>query len=147
MENNVQSQIVKFNRLFKSYDDIYCTAARKFDMPMLSLWIIYVVRGNEICTQKDLVEQLYHPKQSINSALRSLEKDGYVVLEPLDNDHRCKRICLTEKGTTLAVNTADKIIDAERLAFSSLADSEREMFLNLFERLSSELDKEMQNIK
>ena len=95
---------------------------------------------------EELVEQLLHPKQSINSALRTLEEDGYVVLEPIEDDHRCKRICLMEKGSILAEDAADEIVRAENLAFSSLTDSEREMFLNTFERLSSALNKEMQKL-
>ena len=56
MGERVQRQIVQFNLLFKQYDDIYRSAAKKFDMPELALWILYVLRGKPDCTQKDLVE-------------------------------------------------------------------------------------------
>ena len=44
MGERVQRQIVQFNLLFKQYDDIYRSAAKKFDMPELALWILYVLR-------------------------------------------------------------------------------------------------------
>ena len=61
MEKSVQEQIVRFNRLFKRYDDIYRSAAKKFDMPELALWILYTLREKDECTQKDLVDMLLQP--------------------------------------------------------------------------------------
>ncbi len=147
MESDVQSQIVQFNRIFKRYDELYRKAARNFDMPELALWIVYAVRENPVCTQKDIVDLLLQPKQSIHSALKTLEKEGYVALEFAQNNRRNKYIHLTEKGIALAENTADKIVCAEKLAFLSLTDAERETVLRLFERLTSSLRKEMQKIK
>ena len=147
MENNIQNQIVQFNRMYKAYDDIYQNAAKKFNMPKLALWIIYVLRQNSVCTQKDLVEQLYYPKQSLNSALKSLEEKGYVVLELSENDRRSKPIRLTEKGIAFAKDTVDKIIQAENDAFAKLDDSERKTLFDLFDRLSSVLREEMGKVE
>lgn len=147
IENSIQNQIVQFNRMYKAYDDIYQNAAKKFNMPKLSLWVIYVLRQNSVCTQKDLVEQLYYPKQSLNSALKSLEEKGYVVLELLENDRRSKPIRLTEKGIAFAKDTVDKIIQAENDAFAKLDDSERKTLFDLFDRLSSVLREEMGKVK
>lgn len=147
MKDHVQQQIIQFNRIFKRYDDIYRRAARKFDMPELALWILYVLREDPECTQKDIVDMLLQSKQSIHSALKSLVKDGYVELECSKDNHRSKHIHLTEEGLALAEITADKIVRAENTAFLSLTDSERETILGLFERLTSALQKEMQKVE
>lgn len=147
MENYVHDQIVQFNCIFKRYEDIYRRAARNFDIPELALWILYVLREKSECTQKDLVDMLLQPKQSIHSALRSLVRDGYVVLKCSGDDRRSKQIRLTETGMALAENTADKIVYAENNAFLSLSDPEREIILSLFERLASALHKEMQKVE
>ena len=147
MENHIPNQIIRFNLLFKRYDDIYRRAARQFDLPELSLWVLYVLRGNPVCTQKDIVDQLLHPKQSVHSAIRSLERDGCIEMEYRENNHKNKYIRLTEKGAALAEKTADKIIAAENKAFRALNDTEREAFLDLFERLTSFMDNEMNEIK
>lgn len=147
MKDHIQGQIVHFNRIFKRYDDIYRQAARKFELPELALWILYVLREKPECTQKDLVDLLLQPKQSIHTALRSLINDGYVQLECSEENRRSKRIQLTESGMKLSESTADKIVYAENIAFSKLTDSERETILNLFERLTSALQKEMQEVE
>ena len=56
MDGSIQSQIVQFNLLFKRYDDIYRRAAKQFDMPELTLWILYALREKPDCTQKDLTD-------------------------------------------------------------------------------------------
>ncbi len=147
LKNNVQDQIIKFNRLFKQYDDIYRSAARNFNMPELALWILYVLREKSKCTQKDLVDLLLQPKQSIHSALRTLVKDGYVLLEYTKNNRKSKYIQLTDKGIALAKNTADQIVQAENNAFLALTDSERKTFIKLFEHLTSALREEMRKVK
>jgi len=58
MDGSIQSQIVQFNLLFKRYDDIYRRAAKQFDMPELTLWILYALREKPDCTQKDLTDLL-----------------------------------------------------------------------------------------
>lgn len=147
MDNSVQRQIVQFNLLFKRYDDIYRSAAKKFDMPELSLWILYTLREKQDCTQKDLVDLLLQPKQSIHTALKGLVNDGYVILESQERDRRSKHIHLTDKGISLAQNTADQIVQAENKAFSALTDEERKTLLYQFDRLTSALYGEMQKLK
>lgn len=85
MENKVQHQIVQFNNMYKSYDDAYQNAARNFAVPKVAFWLIYVLRQNSVCTQKDFMEQLYYPKQTVNSALKSLEEKGYVDLSLINS--------------------------------------------------------------
>ena len=88
-----------------------------------------------------------HPKQSIHTALKGLVNDGYVILESQERDRRSKHIHLTDKGISLAQNTADQIVQAENKAFSALTDEERKTFLYQFDRLTSALYGEMQKLK
>lgn len=147
MDSSVQSQIIQFNFLFKRYDDIYRSTAKKFDIPELTLWILYTLREKPDCTQKDLVDLLLQPKQSIHTALKALIKDGYAVLECSETNRRSKYIRLTEKGISLARNTADQIVCAENNAFLTLTAEERQTVLSLFGHFTSALEKEMQKLK
>lgn len=143
MPMSVTQQIVQFNRLFACYDGIYRRAAREFHLPELSLWILYVLREVPDCTQTDLKSVLLHSKQSIQSALRWLQNEGLVVLEPNPLDGRSKRIRLTPAGEAVSRETADRIVEAETRAFEKLSDAEREQLLQLFEKLWDAVDGEM----
>ena len=146
MNKKVPNQILRFNRMYKEYNDVYQNAARNFDMPTVAFWLIYVLRQMGVCTQKDFMDQLYYPKQTINSSLKQLEKNEYVTLERSEEDRRSKPIHLTEKGLAFAKETADKIICAEIAAFESFTDEERDTFMGLFEKLSFSLQQEMQKV-
>lgn len=147
MSSHVQDQIIQFNRLFKQYDDIYRSAAKKFDMPELTLWILYVLCEKSECTQRDLVDLLLQPKQSIHSALKGMVKDEYVVLECSEHNRKNKYIRLTGKGRSLAENTADQIVRAENSAFLALTGEERQTILDLFKRLTFSLRREVERIE
>lgn len=142
----VTEDVVRFNRLFKSYDDCYAGAARKSRLPELSLWILYTLRDIPDCTQKDLTDTLLRSKQSIQSALRRLLDEGLVTLETDKRDHRCKRIQLTEKGQEVCSRTADRVIHAERRAFAKFTDAERAEFLERFEQLRDAVRTEMNKL-
>lgn len=136
-------QILKFNRMFKRYDDLFRAAARTFDIPSLSLWVLYVVRQIPDCAQKDIAEILCSPKQSVHSAIKQLVADGCIEFAFAAEDRRCKSIRLTDKGAALASRTADPIIEAERRAFAALSAGEREALLEIFERLFRNVEVEM----
>lgn len=137
------AEIRQFNHIFKQYDDVYRKAAKSYHMPELAMWILYILRRGDACTQKDLVEQLSQSKQSIHSALKTLVQDGYAVLSQVENNHRNKYVCLTETGITLAESTVDQLIAAEKDAFGSLSNAERKLFMELFERYSVSLQAKM----
>lgn len=142
MDRQVQQKVMSFNRMFRAYDGIYSTAARKFDIPELSLWIIYGIRQLPDCTQKDIADFVMQPRQSVNSAVKRLMVDGYVCSEPLADDRRAKVLHLTDKGEELASRTADFIIEAEERAICSLPESDWDKFTEFFERLSGAMEKE-----
>lgn len=79
---------------------------------------------------------MHHPKQTVNSALKKLEADGYITLLH-DKDHRSKQICLTQKGIGLCEKTVDRVISLEQDAFASLAEEEQEQFLLLFDKYTN----------
>lgn len=150
MDSNINGQILKFNLLFKKYDYIYRRAARKFEMCELELLILYVMRNfiplKSRCTQKDLTDILLHPKQSINSALKSLVQKGYAELTLADKNTRVKYIYLTDKGISVAERTADLLIRTEKEAFLSLSEKERCELLSLFGKLTAAMEEQMDKI-
>lgn len=141
-DEQLSEQIFHINRLVKQYDEIYRRTARIYDIPELALWILYVARQKDACTQKDVVDTVLHPRQSVHSALHCLVQKGYVILEPDGKDRRSRRIRLTEEGRAVAERTADCVLEAEQRAFLKLTAEERSRFEELFCKLADALDRE-----
>lgn len=142
-----QEEIVRFNIILKRYDQIYRNAAKNFGLPYLSFLALYVISQKGECTQKDIAAQITFPKQSINSAVKSLEENGVVTLFQTNENKKEKIIRLTRKGKTLAKKTTMKIVEAENKAFGALSKTERENFLELFEKILEAMKNEARKIK
>ena len=72
---------------------------------------MYTLReANREMTQSEC-HAMYEPKQTVNSALKKLERDGIIELLEM-KDKRSKRLHLTEKGEEFARETVDKVIAA-----------------------------------
>ena len=144
-EQNSRETLDEYNRIFKENDEIYREAAKRLGLSDCAFWILYAVRSAEaVLTQSDLCYSQYQPKQTINSALKKLEREGYLSLRCKD-DRRSKQIYLTEKGIDLAKNTVDKVIFAEVDALSGLTTAEQREFLTLFRKYTDCLKEKILN--
>ena len=80
--------------------------------------ILYFIRENEgSYTQAQLCSTLCLRKQTVNTALKKLEKDGYIYFAKDTENKKNKTIHFTEKGESLAKDTVDHIFEVEKQAF------------------------------
>ena len=143
----ISQWLTRYNALSKENDNLYRDMVRKLGGSECALWILYTLRAEKPpVTQKIICDLLRVPKQTVNSAMKMLESEGYLRLEP-GPDRRSKQAVLTEKGERLARGSADKIILAEEAAFRSMTESEREMFLILMGRFVRALREEIREIQ
>ena len=68
---------------------------------------------------------MFMPKQTVNSALKKMEREGVLELRPAEN-RRGKRVFLGEKGRTLAEHTVDALFAAETRALNALGPRQEE---------------------
>lgn len=130
-------KLFEYNEIIKENDEVYRHLAKSFGMSECTFWILYSLRTAPApLTQSELCKLLYEPKQTVNSALKKLETEGYIALTQ-GNDRRSKVITLTRKGTSLAESSADLVISAEEHAMLSLDEAEQNMFISLFRKYTS----------
>ena len=141
MEEAIRRQMMEYNRLFKEEDGLYREVSRRLDLPETELWILYLLRLEGSCTQRELRERMLQARQSVNTALKAMEQRGLISMTPAEGDRRSRTICLTERGEALAAKAADPILAAEAAAMASLTARERETLLGLWEKYVAELAK------
>lgn len=139
--------LAEYNAIIKENDNLYRDLAKNFKLPECAFWILYTLRiyGGPI-TQSEICDCLYQPKQTVNSALKNLEAEGYIQLKQAD-DHRRKQISLTYKGAELAGITADKVIAAELSSAAALTQREREILIKLFRKYTDALSLQINHLK
>ena len=120
-----RKKLYEYNNVLKSIDDCYRNIAKRYGFSEAAFWTLYTLRmepGN--ITQSDVCTVLYQPKQTVNSALKKLESEGYITLTPAGA--HTKNISLTKSGTKLCEQTGDKVIEADCAALGNLTDEESE---------------------
>lgn len=125
-------EMKRFNHLISETEALYHEISLKLGLSDSALSILYTICNNgESCPLNEICHISGISKQTINSSLRKLEADDIVYLEQIGG--KSKNVCLTEKGKSLAENTAVKLISAENEILSSWSETDVEKYLELTE--------------
>lgn len=135
-------KLAEFNRIYREIDKLYHRIARKSGLSDSAFIILYSMReGDKVTTQKDICNMGAISKQTINSALKKLERDGFIELKVMENNHKNKQLLLTVKGQSLVEEIIDPVINGENKVFDKMAEKSSE-FLQLSKMYLSLLSEE-----
>lgn len=133
MKNKSSREMKRYNHLHGEIEAVYHEMSLQFGISDSVSKILYTICSfgdglllNDICRSTGLT------KQTVNSAIRGLEKKDIVYLEAVDG--KSKKVCLTEKGKKFAGNTAFRLIEIENAIFESWSDDDVQKYLELTER-------------
>ncbi len=145
MEGYSSKEIKRFNHLVGEIDAVYHEIAMKMGLSDSASKILYTICENgEYCPLLDICRRSGVRTQTVNAAVRKLEAEGIVYLQPAGAKQ--KTVCLTKEGKKLAKRTAVRLIEAENDIFSSWDDGEVEQYLALTERFLSDIQKRADRI-
>lgn len=145
MKTTIQSEARQYNRLISEIDEVYHEIAIRQGFSDSAMAILYTLSDNNgQCRLSELIKLSGISKQTINSALRKLEKNEIVYLEPVGG--KSKRVCLTEKGVSTVRATVDRVLDAEKQIYASWSKEEWELYVQLTERYLHQLREKMEEI-
>lgn len=144
MQHDRREDVHRLNCLSNDLDALYHLAARRLGVPDSVLIVAYMIHEKgDGCLLYDVCSESGLSKQTINSALRRLERDNVLYLE--QDRGKTKRIRLTETGRDFVSRTAARLFEAECSAFASWTDEEFALHLRLMEKykraLREEIDK------
>jgi len=135
------------DRQQKAQTAIYHKVAVKFGLSDTALWILYILSdGGTEHTQQELCRQCCFSKQTVNTALSKLVKNGTATLEALPDSKKQKRIVLTKSGEQLASETAKRLREAEIKAYKKLSQEELKAYLDISSRLTRYLRVETEKL-
>ena len=143
----IREIIQRMERSQKERNSIYHEVAAKFGLSETALWILYYISEfDEDQTQQDLCRRGCYAKQTINTAIAGLAKDGLVELTPVPGTRNCKKIRLTPKGRALADRTARPLKAAEEKAYGRFSEAELSAYLETIGKLNEYLRKETEKL-
>lgn len=132
MEKNYSDPLAAFNQLYKEMDEIYHQYAREHGISDTAFWLLYsLCLSDAPYTQREICLEWHYPPQTLNSALKTLEKQGLIALEPVPGNQKNKLVVLTEQGKAVVHRVIFPVIAAEQQSFRELHEEEKEALLSL----------------
>lgn len=131
MKDELQDLIAQYCGLLQEWNASYEEYAKSVGFSYTSLSILSAIYEKENCTQKELAEKCFLPKQTVNAVITSFFKKGWVKLEELPEDRRNKAVNLTETGKEKAAEIMSKVRESERSAMGKLTEEQRKTLLEL----------------
>lgn len=142
----INKKLSEYNSIIKENEGIYHRVAKRDRLSNSAFWILYMMCEEEgKLTQSTVCDTFYQPKQTVNSALKKLEKEGIVELEAVAGSNG-KYINFTQKGWKFAEETVLKVIASEQKALDGLSLKEQEEFFRLFRKFTKLLKENMEEI-
>ena len=124
---------------------LYHEAAVKMGISDSVQNVLYVLCEKDgKCMQSEVSKLTGISRQTINSAIRNLEKDGIVYLE--QGKGRNTILCLTEKGKEFAAEKILPLYEAENKIWNEWTTEEQEQYLTLTEKYRDGLKKYLKDI-
>ena len=147
MKQNINQKWEMICKYMNEFEIEYHKLASYYKLSDSSFWILYELYENkEGCTQKELYTEWCLNKQTINSSVKYLTKEGYIALENLDNSKKFKKLKLTEEGRKLAKNTIGKVMKLEERAFENIDENEMNIVINFFKKQTTAFKNEVKKV-
>lgn len=124
-----------FDRLYRKTDKLYYLLSRDCGLSESAYWLMYAIYtcGGQTPV-RNLVDECLYSKQTVNSALRSLESRGLVEMSFCEGSRKAKQVSFTEAGRAMATERIVPANLAERRAFCALTPEEQVEMLRLVDK-------------
>lgn len=133
METKICSRIHRINYLNAELDALYHHASLKLGLTDSASIVLYTIYDKgENCLLSDIYKQSGVSKQTVNSAIRNLEKERILYLE--QHSGRSKKVMLTDAGREYVQKTVARLFDAEATAFASWTEDEISAHIGYLEK-------------
>ena len=116
----------QLDALYQKTDKVYYELARGCGLSETAYWILYAVEvsGGAI-SQARIADEFSYSRQTVNSALKTLEARGLVELTSLVGDRRSKAVSLTPEGRRRTARSAPSRPRSARSSCDSRASTRR----------------------
>lgn len=133
-------QAGEYTHLAGKINALYHDAAVKMGVSDSVMNILYVIseKGDQ-CLQSDISRLTGISRQTINSAIRKLEKDEIVVLR--QGRGRNTIVCLTEKGKRFSSERIAPLFEIENKIWNEWTPEEQRQYLTLTKKYRDALKK------
>jgi len=122
--NNINNAIIKFRGIYSSWS---CAHGISYN----EMLVIYTIRENGFCTQKQICDNYLLPRQTMNNVITGLRNRGILQYSEEYSQGREKAFVLSEKGQEYATPFLKSLDDVESRAVELLGADKIELLTGL----------------
>jgi len=131
--------IGRMNKLNIMHRILIHRLAMKNDMYFGQFPILEYVKRNNMCTQKDIADFLQISPPSIATSIKRMQKTGFLEKLCDENDLRCNRITITQKGIESYETCRNDFNAIDENLFKGFSEEERKTMYDYFGRMLENL--------
>lgn len=132
---------IELDYLYNEIDKLYHAYARGCGLSDCAYWMLYDLEcADGSLPLAQLTTSWSYSKQTINSAIKTLEQQGLVELTFMEGSRRNKTASLTAAGRAFSLDYIVPAIKAEEAAFGELDPAEQRELIRLVRRYVDALD-------
>lgn len=136
---------VDLDYLYNAADRMYAQFARSCGLSSCAYWMLYELeRAGGEASLRALNLDWSYSKQTMSSALKTIEARGLIALSFEEGSRKSKRAALTPQGRAFVDENIVPAMRAEERAFYSLDQGERDLLLALVRRYTEALNREFE---
>jgi len=145
MEHSISQNMKRCNHIQGEIESVYHNAALKFGLADSAQFILYTICYlGDNCPLNEVVKMTGISKQTVNSALRNMEKQGLIRL--MQATPKTKNVALTQNGEKLAEETVLQLMKIEDDVFSAWSNEDVQKYLELNERFLKDLKEKIDQL-
>ena len=133
MKYEIGNRLKRLNAILSEVDNLYQSLLRAHNLSESEYVVMFAINElGEGCSQKDISENGYASKKTINSTIKKFEKDGYINLKPAK--YPSMQIFLTEKGKNFMQNNIVPILKLESNVLDDVPENEFEALAQCYRK-------------
>lgn len=121
----------ELNKSIIKFRGIYSKWSKNHNLSYNEMLVLYTIRDNGYCTQKQICDNYLLPKQTINNTINIMIKKQFLEENKTFTQGREKTYQLTEKGTIYAKPLIDSMTSLEIEAIKKMGISEIKKMISL----------------
>lgn len=146
MNNTIKDGLHKINYLSSEIEALYHLASIRLGLSDSESMVLYTIYNEDgTCMLSSIYKLTGISKQTINSAVRGLEKKNIISLAKLDG--KSKQVTFTEQGKVYAERTIARLCKAEAAAFADWSEEEVQTIIRLLGRFIDSFGREIDGME
>ena len=147
-QDSLREQSRQMDCLYNETDRLYNGFARSYGLSECAYWVMYEIEvSSGSASLRGMAEAFSLSKQTLSSAVKSLEAKGLIELSFEEGSRKNKVASFTEAGRAFSRERIVPAIEAESRAFGSLEPEERERLVALVSKYARAIRRELDALK